>query len=197
VGAGVYGLLNTHRGIGPPPDVHAPAGLTAVPLAQNAAHAYNPYGTPDPASPCPAGEATCEHDAQAQLAVDGDSQTYWSTYSYNGDTLGSKPGTGLYVDAKPGVAAVDIVLQTPTPGFTFEVWAADAIHDTGAQDPTQTLSARGWSRVDLGDQAAVDGRHVRLDTAGHRFRYYLVWITKLPPASANVGLGEVTLEKQA
>jgi hypothetical protein len=197
IGFGVYALTHAHRGVGPPPNVHPPPGLTAVAPAQDAAHAYNPFGTPDPASPCPAGEATCEHDAQAQLAVDGDSQTYWSTYSYNGGTLGSKPGTGLYIDAKPGVAAADIVLQTPTPGFTVQIWAADTIRGSGVQDPAQTLTDRGWSRVDLGDQTVTDGLHIRLDTAGHPFRYYLVWITKLPPSSSNVELGEVTLERQA
>ncbi len=195
--AGIYALTHVHRGVGPPPEVHPPAGLIADPLAQNAAHAYNPYGTPDPSSPCPTGQATCEHDAQAQFAVDGDAQTYWSTYTYNGGTLGSKPGTGLYVDAKPGVAAADVVIQTPSPGFVAQIWAADAIRDFGVQDLTKTLTDRGWSRVDLGDQTVTDGKHIRLDTAGHPFRYYLVWITKLPPGSSSVELGEVTLEKPA
>ena len=44
--------------------------------------------------------------------------------------------------------------------------------------PPATLS--GWKPVgDVTDAAAR--QRVRLDTAGNRFRYYLIWIEKLPP----------------
>jgi len=65
----------THRGIGAPANVSPPAALSVVPLAQNAAHDYNPYGTP-------------EHVSQVQNAVDGDPNTFWSTFSYDGRIAG-------------------------------------------------------------------------------------------------------------
>ena len=34
-----------------------------------------------------------------------------------------------------------------------------------------------------------------LDTAGNRFRYYLVWITKLPPGADHVQISEIRLFK--
>jgi serine/threonine-protein kinase len=183
VAVAVYAVLHTHSGVGPPPNVAPPSAASAVPLAQNAAHAYNPYGTGD------------EHNAtQAQFAVDGDPNTYWTTYTYQGAALG-KPGTGLYVDASPGVAAAYVVLQTPTPGFVAQVWASNAIREFGSQDLTESLEARGWQRIDLGDQTVTDGQRIRLDTAENRFKYYLVWIKQLPPGRASAALSGITLYK--
>ena len=47
--------------------------------------------------------------------------------------------------------------------------------------------------IDEADRRAV--QRIRLDTAAHRFRYYLVWITKLPPGRASAELSDVTLFK--
>ncbi len=182
VAVAVAALLHAHSGVGPPANVPPPAAVSPVQLAAGAAHAYNPYGTGD------------EHNAQAPLAIDGDPNTYWTTYTYDGAALG-KPGTGLYVDASPGVAAAYVTVQTPTPGFTAQVWGADAITQTGQQDLTKTLADRGWVRVDLGDSVVGASQRIRLDTAAHRFRYYLVWITKLPPGRASAELSDVTLFK--
>jgi serine/threonine-protein kinase len=179
VGAGVYALSHAHRGVGPPTNVAPPAASSPVRLSQNAAQAYNPYGTPD-----------ARHGGPA-LATDGDSGTYWSTYIYNGGVLDT-PGTGLLVDAYPGVAAAYLDLQTPTPGFVAEVWAADKIRDLG-QDASRPLTDRGWTRIDLGDLTVASRRRIRLDTAGHAFRYYLVWITKLPPGLSSAQISELTL----
>ena len=34
---------------------------------------------------------------------------------------------------------------------------------------------------------------VKLDTGGKRYRYYLVWITKLPPQGSSVSIAEIRL----
>ena len=80
---------SAHRGV--TPDVVAQPGLVAVPLAQTAAHDYNPFGT---------GPENREDD---QNAVDGDPNTSWSTEHYYDGTLKKAGGTGvgLYVDAAP------------------------------------------------------------------------------------------------
>src|SRR5665213_2365940 len=77
----------THSGVAS--DVDARPGLSAVPLAQTAAHDYNPFGT---------GPENREKD---QSAVDGDPNTSWSTEQYYDGTLKKAGGTGvgLYVDA--------------------------------------------------------------------------------------------------
>ncbi|HWH12016.1 MAG TPA: protein kinase [Solirubrobacteraceae bacterium] len=189
-GLGAIGLVvvvllagNTHRGIGAPPNISPPAALSAVPLAQDAGHDYNPYGTP-------------EHVTQVQLAVDGDPNTFWSTFTYTDPGQLGKPGTGIYVDAAPGVAARAIVLQTQTPGFVVQIWASDnPTYPATPQAATAagSLAALGWQRVESGDQVVAGEQPIKLDTGGRRLRYYLVWITQLPAGKQSVDLNEVTL----
>ena len=80
-------------------------GLTAVPLAQTAAHDYNPFGT---------GPENREDD---QNAVDGDPNTSWSTEHYYDGTLKKAGGTGvgLYVDAAPASPASRSKSRRPPP----------------------------------------------------------------------------------
>jgi len=182
--AAVILIGQTHRGIGAPANVSPPPALSVVPLAQNAAHDYNPYGTP-------------EHVTQVQNAVDGDPNTFWSTFSYNGGQLG-KPGTGIYVDAAPSVHAGAIVLQTATPGFVAQVWAGNSPVDPGTtptSPATGSLGALGWVRVDTGEQTVAAKQQINLDTGGRSFRFYLAWITKLPPGKQSAAINELTLYK--
>ena len=69
-------------------------GSTPFSLKQANAHDYDPLG-----------DNKSEHPTQAKLVVDGERNTSWSTESYDGSTLGSKAGVGIYVDAEPAVAA--------------------------------------------------------------------------------------------
>ncbi len=67
-----------------------------------------------------------------------------------------------------------LTIRTPTPGFEASIWVAD-------EGVPQTAPPEGWTRVsseavDVGASEPID-----LDTAGNRYRRYLVWITKLPP----------------
>ncbi len=58
----------------------------------------------------------------------------------------SKPGIGLYLDAAPGVKARAIELQTPTPGFTAAIYAANDFQQLPYGDTTP-LTQRGWTQV--------------------------------------------------
>jgi eukaryotic-like serine/threonine-protein kinase len=169
---------HTHRGV--VADVHA-RGLTAVALEQTSAHSYNPYGN-EP-----------EHPTQVANVVDGDPTTVWSTEHYLDDTFGRKPGTGVYVDAAPGLAARAIEVQTPTPGFTAAVYAAKSFESLPYEAP-QTLAERGWTL--LAPARTIPAQvTIALDTHGARLRYYLLWITHLPPASETAAISELTLFK--
>ncbi|HMH46554.1 MAG TPA: protein kinase, partial [Solirubrobacteraceae bacterium] len=66
----VAAARQTHKGTGVAPDVHAGAGLQAVPLSQTAAHDYNPFGTGP------------ENHNRVQNVVDSDPNTTWSTAHY-------------------------------------------------------------------------------------------------------------------
>jgi eukaryotic-like serine/threonine-protein kinase len=168
----VLALHNTRRGTGPAAALKAPPKLTNVNLARNSAHDYDPYGTGG------------EHPELTRFAVDRDPSSTWSTENYDAGDL-QKRGVGLYIDAKPSLDAKALKIQTPTPGFDVEVYAAK-------DRPPKTVPDPGWKLV--GSAKALKSRQsIALDTASQRFRYYLVWITKLPPDAKKVEISELAL----
>jgi serine/threonine-protein kinase len=175
-----FGADRTHRGTGAPPGVKPPAGLANVSLARTAAHDYDPQGD------------DAEHPTDARLVLDRDSGTAWSTESYQGGQItkpkagSTPPGVGIYVDAKPKVGATKLELQTPVPGWRTTIYAA-----TGAKAPDSIDS--GWTKVG-GGLVNRKTQRFTLDTGGAGYRYYLVWITKLPPNKSNVEIAELALQ---
>ena len=170
----VFVLSRTQRGTGVPPTAAAPPHLRAVSLAQTAAHSYNPFGTGP------------EHQDEASNAIDGDPNTAWSTEHYVNGQLG-KPGVGLYVDASPGVAARALSLQSPTPGFTAAVYGSDHLSESPPYGDSTPLAERGW-RLLAGARTIAAQTVIRLSTANQRYRYYLVWITRLQNERAQGGV---------
>ncbi|HEY2767080.1 MAG TPA: protein kinase [Solirubrobacteraceae bacterium] len=173
---------HTHRGTGVASDVHAKSGLAPVSLASGAAQDYNPFGT------------DFEHPKQVANVVDGDPNTAWSTESYLNNTLAGKPGTGIYIDAAPGLRARAVEIQTPTPGLQAAVYAAKNFTAGLSFGAPQSLAERGWRQ--LAAPRTIDRQTtIRLETDGVSYRYYLIWITRLPPSSASAEISEVTLFK--
>ncbi|MCW2990223.1 MAG: serine/threonine protein kinase, partial [Solirubrobacterales bacterium] len=161
----------TQRGTGSTPGASRPAGPVGVSLGRSSAHDYDPFGSDG------------EHHEQAAAAVDRTVSSSWSTEGYQGGVL-NKPGVGLYVDAKPGVAAVRIDIRTPTPGWKGEVYVAkDAVPKDFPGD---------WISLGKIDDAQRK-TSLDLDTASNRYRYYLVWITQLPPGQERAQISEIDL----
>jgi serine/threonine protein kinase len=177
----VLAASGTHGGTGVPPGAGA-AGLRAVSLSQGAAHGYNPFGTGP------------ENENRIENAVDNDPNTFWSTEQYYSGTL-KKPGgvgTGLYLDASPGVIAKSIKIQTGTPGFAVQIYAANLQPPQLSYGDPAPLSARGW-KGPIGQSATVtNGQRIAL-AAPQPFRYYLVWLTTLPPGMQSAQINELTL----
>jgi serine/threonine-protein kinase len=175
VGGGVAWLATrAHHGGGRLPQPAPAARLQQVRLCQNCAHDYNPDAL---------GSDKSQNPSLVGLAIDGDVNTAWQTQQYYDGTLG-KPGVGLYVDANPGVAAREIVLYTQNPGWSVQIWARNSPPDPNAFS--------GW--VQLAQVADVRARqNIPLKSSGVRYRYYLVWITQLPPRRQSVYLNEVAL----
>jgi tRNA A-37 threonylcarbamoyl transferase component Bud32 len=149
-------------------------GTRVVSVARTSAHDYDPLGDDE------------EHSSQRRRAVDRDPGTAWSTETYRDGIEGAgKSGVGLYVDAKPGVEAVRLEIQTPQPGWRAEVYAAPA------GEVPESIDA-GWTRVG-GGAVRRETQRFKIDTGGEAFRYYLVWITKLPPEAERVEISEVAL----
>ncbi|MFN2616883.1 MAG: protein kinase [Thermoleophilaceae bacterium] len=160
--AGLIAFLATRAEKGPGGALTPTAGsLSPVRLSSNAASDYDPYGD---------GE---ESPDQTQNAIDGNRTTYWDTETYRAGLAGvHKPGVGLYLDASSPISARRMDVVTPTPGFEAVVYGANTLSD----------DISGWSRVS-GRKRVKQDQRIDLDTAGHRFRYYLLWIVKLPEGS--------------
>jgi eukaryotic-like serine/threonine-protein kinase len=175
---------NTHRGTGTPPNVAPRPGLTPVSLAQNAAHDYNPFGTGP------------ENRDLVQNAIDGDPNTTWSTAQYYEGTLkkAGGVGVGLYVDAAPGVLAKAIEIQTPTPGFALQIYVANEINLSPPYGDPTPLLARGWQGP-VGHSDYAHNRERLSLNVPQRFRYYLVWLTTLPPGMNMASIANLTLFK--
>jgi tRNA A-37 threonylcarbamoyl transferase component Bud32 len=179
VGAAVAGALywgahRTQHGAQATRNIPVPKNSGLVPFSIKQANAkdYDPFGTDHQ-----------EHPEKAKLVVDGETATSWSTETYEGGVLNNKPGVGIYVIADPSVAARAIEILTPTKGWTGAIYAAKEVPAAFA----------GWGKQIGVIPSAKPTQRVDLDTAGNRFRYYLVWITKLPPGGDHVEISEIRL----
>jgi eukaryotic-like serine/threonine-protein kinase len=160
VAAAGYGLATrTEKGTGGPAVVKKPAGLSEVRLAGNAASDYDPEG-----------DNKESHDA-TRNAIDGNPTTNWNTETYQGGFEGNaKSGVGLYVDAGKPIAARGLSLVTATPNFKARVYASETV----------PANIRGWVPVSPVQEVKQD-HTFRLKTRGRKYRYYLLWLTELPP----------------
>jgi serine/threonine-protein kinase len=145
---------------------HSSTGGTGggTPVQLDAITAYDPFGSPP-------GQ---EHNAQAPSATDNNGSTYWETEHYNSDQL-NKAGVGLVLDAKRAVQLKKLAIATGTPGFTAVIRAGDSPNsfpDTVSSSLT----------VSNGTQFTI---------TGGKHRYYLLWITALPPGGNTVQINEV------
>jgi serine/threonine-protein kinase len=115
-----------------------------------------------------------EHDADAPRATDGDPATFWRTEHYQSF---SKPGVGVVLETPTVKQLKSVTVVTDTPGFTAEIQSGSS-----ARGPFTTVST---SRV-VGDHTrfAIDG----LKPA----KFYVVWITHLPPGSDTAHVNEVS-----
>ncbi|MGH2916685.1 MAG: protein kinase domain-containing protein [Solirubrobacteraceae bacterium] len=149
----------------------------ALALCPTCAHDYNPDAPSGPKN---------QHPQQDALAIDGNPSTAWTTEHYSGNTL-DKPGVGLYVDARAGVPAGSIRIQTATPGWKATIYASSVQPNPN----TFVNGAGGWTPV--GSVGSASGSQtVRLSAGRHRYRYYLVWITDLGNQD-QVAINEVAL----
>jgi serine/threonine protein kinase len=177
--AGVLVFLagRTHHGTPPLPQPAPKSTPRQVLPCDSCATDYNPDALSGPKN---------QHPEQTGFAIDGNRNTAWATESYLGDNLG-KPGVGIYVDAKPGVAAGSMVIDTDTPGYAVTIYARSSrpnpdTFDTGSQ---------GWVKV--GSAPSVKKTQtIKLSAGTTRYRYYLVWITSLG-AHSHVDVNEIAL----
>ncbi len=104
-----------------------------------------------------------------------------------------KPGLGVVLDAAPGVPASAIEIQTPTPGFRAGVYGSVGL-PSSPSGGSRSLTALGWTQ--LAPERKIGARTtIAINQARLVYRYYLVWIVKLPPRSETTQISEITLFK--
>jgi serine/threonine-protein kinase len=173
IGGGVVWLVTrTHHGTGTPVAKPPQRGLQPVRLCQSCAQGFNPLGNPIDESP------------NAGLAIDNQPNTAWDTQHYYDQKL-NKPGTGIYLNASPGVAARELRILDATPGFTAVIYARN---DT---PPLKAPPGNGWTQVSS-PTVVAKGTTVALNTETKTYQYYLVWITSLG-GHQQLSIDELTL----
>lgn len=135
------------------------------------AHEYDPLGD------------GVEHGEEVALALDGDAGTAWTTEMYR---RFAKQGVGLRLEASSPVEAKGLRLDTPTPGWSVEVYGASG-------GPPALVPDSGWTL--LATRASVETGTLELDADGRSFDQYLVWITALPDGTGSVEIAEAELRR--
>ncbi|MFL5970030.1 MAG: protein kinase domain-containing protein [Gaiellaceae bacterium] len=151
-------------------------GLLALGGTGDSKQEITPFPVTGVTSYDPFGPDKTEHAAAAVNTTDGNRVTYWSTESYNAAPSLGKPGVGVVVDAGSVVELKQLIVETDTPGFTAQIQATNVVDGT--------------------PQAVSDKRTVGATTtfelqAGPPMRYYIVWITRLPPDRSYAHVNEV------
>lgn len=113
------------------------------------------------------------------LTVDGSTATAWTA-----PAVGSaSPQLGVYVDLAGRQKVRSLVLQTPTPGMSVEIYGATS-------GPPASITDAGWhhlaSRRDVAAKTKI-ALHDRV------CRYVLVWIVGVPPDGARPAISELSL----
>jgi hypothetical protein len=134
-----------------------------------AAVVYAPYAAPDVDLGDPS------------RTVDGSTRTVWKAPAAADPT--APPQLGVYVDLAGKEKLRKLVLKTPTPGMSVEIYGAtseppDAITDPNWEHLTSRAGIAARTSVKLGDRV---------------YRYVLVWIVGAPPDGARPAISELSL----
>jgi eukaryotic-like serine/threonine-protein kinase len=130
-----------------------------------------------------------EVGSKVNLAIDGNpTGTAWETEHYDTDTFGGTKtgpdeGVGIYVTANAPARPKKMIVQTPTPGWDAQVFAA-------AAGPPEELS--GWGEpvgtaVDASTRTEIDL------TVTEPSRYFLLWFNKASEARDQPGRYQVEI----
>jgi tRNA A-37 threonylcarbamoyl transferase component Bud32 len=154
-------------GVGP--GAGSGGGQVAAPQLRGVT-AYDPFGSPP-------GQ---EHNADAPKATDADPNSYWETESYHSSFAAiGKQGVGLVLDAGKVVQLRQLGFATQTPGFTAVIRGGDSASGPFSDYLSAPETAQSQTQFD------------QLRAGKHRF--YLIWITSLPPSNGTVRINEVSV----
>jgi serine/threonine-protein kinase len=147
------------------------------PIALESATAYDPEGDEH------------EENQTEELATDGNpTGTSWTTEHYDSDTFagtktGPDPGVGIYVTTKAAVTPAKMTIQSPTPGWDAQIFAAPA-------GPPEEIEEWGEPIAEVTDADKSNEVELHLGKAA---KYFLIWFTKASPASDQEGRFQVEI----
>ncbi len=129
-----------------------------------------------------------ENPELVEEAVDGDPATAWSTEHYDtedfsGTKTGPDPGVGLYVTAAAAATPKTMVVESPTPGWDAQIYAA-------AAGPPGEVSEWGEPVGEVNGAEKTENVSLHLPGAA---KYFLIWLTKASPAADQEGRYQVEI----
>lgn len=134
-----------------------------------AAVAYAPYAAPDVDLGDPS------------RVVDGSTRTAWKAPAAADPT--APPQLGVYVDLAGKEKIRKLVLQTPTPGMSVEIYGATS-------GPPASITDPGWDHLASRSGIAAE---TTIKLPSQPYRYVLVWIVGAPPDGARPAISELSL----
>lgn len=126
----------------------------------------------------PPGDNT-EHDSTVRNAIDGNLHSDWTTEQYQNGVLG-KDGIGLWGRTYRPATASSATVRTPDSSLSVTIYGAKTLPKT----------PDGWQELGSAD-GAIDNRRIEL-RAVTGLRYYMVWITELPPVDGGVAQAHIS-----
>jgi len=130
-----------------------------------------------------------EDPETVSLAVDGDpTSTAWSSEHYDsedfaGTKSGPNPGVGLYVVSKATTTPAEMVIQSPSPGWDAQIYAAPS-------GPPEELSEWGEPVGEVTDAQKSEEVELHL---GSPAKYFLIWFTRAAPSQEQEGRYQVEI----
>jgi hypothetical protein len=117
----------------------------------------------------------------ASKVVDGSTRTVWKTPQQTDPT--AEPQVGVYVDLASSQTLRTLVIDTPAPGMSVEIYAA-------TKGPPAAITDSGWTHVATRRDLA---KQTKIGFPKTPFRYVLVWVTGLPQGATHATLSELSL----
>jgi hypothetical protein len=114
--------------------------------------------------------------------VDGTSRTAWKTP--RSDDPAAIPQMGVYLDLASKEKLRKLVVDTPTPGMTVEVYGATS-------GPPRSITGSGWTH--LATRSDMAARTTIALPSGADYRYVLIWVTGLPSGGDHAAISDVRL----
>ena len=154
-------------------DNHASnAVASGAPIPIQSVRAFDPGGNPP----------NEEHNDEAELAIDPDSGTGWTTETYSASPVMSeaanKQGVGLIVSTGKPVTARTMTIKTADGGWDARIYGSTTPPTVDAEgEPVGTV---------LGSVSDANAdQTIQLDA--NKARYFLIWVTKVSPTFVDTG----------